>query len=353
MNRYDERYEIRMAKDMDIENIMQFIDKYWKKGHIMSCDREYFEYEFKEKNTVNFIIAIDKSTGNIEAILGFLKSSHTQGKVDIWGSIWKVNDSHHNEPLLGIELQKRVDKLAGCRYHNGIGINPHTALPLMRMFFRRNVGKMNQYYMLNENLKEYRIAQINQKIVKEINQEEALILIPINSFEELINRYSIGEHNKKAIPYKDEWYVQKKFFSNPRRKYMVYGIVKSLTDKKIKGFIVLRECSYQGSSVLRILDYYGKQENFGRIGGALHDMILANHYEYVDLYTLGFEEKYIQQAGFVKREENSVNIIPNYFEPFEKKNIDIYVQYENENTVFFKADGDQDRCNYYEVTVDE
>ena len=62
MNRYDERYEIRLAKYNDIVNIMDFINKYWKQGHIMSCDREYFEYEFLEEDNVNFILAIERST---------------------------------------------------------------------------------------------------------------------------------------------------------------------------------------------------------------------------------------------------------------------------------------------------
>ena len=79
--------------------------------------------------------------------------------------------------------------------------------------------------------------------------------------------------------------------------------------------------------------------------------MLLNQYEYVDFYTLGFNEKYIESAGFRKREENCCNIIPNYFEPFERENVDIWVQYDNENTVFFKADGDQDRCNNFEEKI--
>lgn len=31
MNAYDVRYEIRLANKSDIDSIMKFIDKYWKK----------------------------------------------------------------------------------------------------------------------------------------------------------------------------------------------------------------------------------------------------------------------------------------------------------------------------------
>ena len=70
MNAYDVRYEIRLANKSDIDSIMKFIDKYWKKNHIMSRNRELFEYEFLEDDgTVNFLLAIDRKNGLIQALL--------------------------------------------------------------------------------------------------------------------------------------------------------------------------------------------------------------------------------------------------------------------------------------------
>ncbi len=62
MNQFDTRYEIRLANSSDIDLIMDFIDKYWKKGHIMSRDRDLFRYEYQDGNQINFILAIDKNT---------------------------------------------------------------------------------------------------------------------------------------------------------------------------------------------------------------------------------------------------------------------------------------------------
>ena len=56
MNKFDEQYEIRLALYKDIENIMDFIHKYWKKDHILMKDRRLFEYEFLEGKQVNIII---------------------------------------------------------------------------------------------------------------------------------------------------------------------------------------------------------------------------------------------------------------------------------------------------------
>ena len=44
-NRFDTRYEIRLAMYSEISEIMQFIDEYWKKGHILATNRDFFEYE--------------------------------------------------------------------------------------------------------------------------------------------------------------------------------------------------------------------------------------------------------------------------------------------------------------------
>ena len=46
MNKYDEKYEIRLANENDIDSIMTFIDEHWKKNHILAVDRELFKYEY-------------------------------------------------------------------------------------------------------------------------------------------------------------------------------------------------------------------------------------------------------------------------------------------------------------------
>lgn len=104
MNKYDERYDIRLARYDEIDKVMEFIDKYWKKNHIMARDRKLFEYEFLDGDEVNVMIAIDKSTNTIEAMSGFLKASSNTHTPDIWGSIWKVNNQKSNMTFLGVEL---------------------------------------------------------------------------------------------------------------------------------------------------------------------------------------------------------------------------------------------------------
>lgn len=341
MDELDESYEIRLASKEDIDNIMQFIDKYWKKGHIMGRDREYFEYEFVEGDQVNFILAIDRSSGKIEALNGFLKASQDREKKDIWGSIWLSLNSDERSKKLGIELIRRKPILTNCRYSLGTGDNPRTAVPLLRLFLKKKTTKMKQYYMLNACLEEFRIAVIlNKPQLPTLLQEKELFRI--SHFEEL--RASFDINDNENIPYKDEWYVEKKFFNNPRRNYISYAI-RSRDAEKFDAFFVVREEVIGESKAVRILDYYGDHEALASVGGRLQQWLQENQYEYVDFYHLGFDESILSKAGFTMRTDVDMNIIPNYFSPFEQKNIDIWVSYDSEGTVFFKADGDQDRAN--------
>ena len=112
MNRFDEQYDIRLARADETAEIMDFLDKHWKKGHILSVNKELFNYEFLDKDeaTLHIIIAKNKVNHKICGMCGFLPCSDTEdvSKRDIWGSIWKVVDEVGILPFLGIELIKRL-----------------------------------------------------------------------------------------------------------------------------------------------------------------------------------------------------------------------------------------------------
>ena len=61
----------------------------------------------------------------------------------------------------------------------------------------------------------------------------------------------------------------------------------------------------------------------------------------------GLPENLFTKMGFDLLDLDGEIIIPNYFEPFEQRNVRIEVAYKtkNNNYVAFKADSDQDRPN--------
>lgn len=343
MNKYDERYEIRLGTKSDIDNIMEFIDLYWKNGHILSIDRKLFEYEFLDGNQVNMLLAIDKKTKKIEGIFGFIYCSKSSdpSKRDIWGSLWKVVEEHDNMPFLGIELAKRAYDITGCRMHIGNGANPNTTIPLRKMFFRDKTGKMKQYYFLNSNIKEYKIAKISvQKENSYIPKENLTGIIELNSFIEVKEFLDIEVLD--VYPYKDNWYIERRYFKHPYYKYKFWGL---RTKEKNEAIVIAREVDALGKKILRIIDYIGNHEVFSETGSFWNDIIMENEYEYIDFFEYGIRDDILENAGFVLREEDDTNVIPNYFEPFVQSNVDIWFHYKFEGTTFFKGDCDQDRPN--------
>ena len=346
MNKYDERYEIRLARKSDIDDIMRFIDEHWRKGHIMARDRKLFEYEYVDGDgdDVNFVLAIDRRTRSIEGVFGFLSCSRTTdpARKDIWGSMWKVVDGRDNIPFLGVELARRVVALTGCRTQIGTGANPKTTVPLRRMFFGDKTARMKHYYLLNKDIDEYRIAVIRHRPDKRPrNDGLETNLLELKSIDEVRKHFDIDSVG--TIPYKDYWYINKRYFNHPYYRYTVYGLQDE--NGTTGALMMTRAVECNGSKVLRIVDYFGDQRPFAGLGTAFEKIIRENRYEYIDFYTHGFHEAYILDAGFTLRTDNDPNIIPNYFEPFLRENVDIWVHYKYDNTLFFKADGDQDRPN--------
>ena len=341
MNIYDEKYLFRIALNEDKLKIQNFLRDHWNKNHIMVKDDEYFDFEFKNLDHYNFILAINKNTLEVEGLLGFILASNTEGKRDAWSSLWEVNENNDNIPLLGVELRKRVIKLANLRYFLDNGLNPITAVPLVRSFLKRKVAKLQHFYKINANMKQFEIASIrcvpttfplkgqfnySLKKIKVLNKED---LVPLIS--------------EDSVPYKDSEYYLKKFDNNPRRVYLKYGIYDQ--NEQLRAIIFARECMVNSNKALRIVDYCGDQSVFSYISSELGSLMKNNDYEYIDFYTYGFCEKAISEAGFSLLVKNDSNIIPNYFEPFEKKNVDIWCGSPVDNTLFYKADGDQDRAN--------
>lgn len=337
MNRFDEKYDIRLAKYEEISEIMTFINTFWKEGHILAVDRSFFEYEHVVDRQVTFLIAKEWTSGEIHGILGYLPASSDKDRYDIWGVVWKVNDKAM--PMLGIELMKRIMVCSGARTELGIGANPKTAIPLLGRILHYKTGKMKHYYSISLR-EEYKVAKIVHEVpitpesLKETRVERFYDMAEVKKrFDFTINR--------EDIPYKDAWYVERRFFSHPVYVYEVYGL--SEGQGSTQALLVCREQEQNGVKVLRIVDYIGNQELFGGIRRFVKEKLKV--YEYIDFYCLGFDERYVLEAGFTLREENDTNIIPNYFAPFVQENVEIWVNSIKEECLYFKADGDQDRPN--------
>ena len=337
MNIFDEKYEIRFARYDEIRDIMDFIEKYWKSGHILSRNRSFFEYEFVVDDRVNFVIARSREVGDIHGIIGFIPSNHNPRELYGWDVVWKVREDVAVS-MLGIELKKRLRELTGVKAMLSVGDDSRTSVPIMRVIFKSFVTKMNHYYCLACK-DEYRVARIEKKIYRNAISGFNKSVVRLYTIDEVKDKYKLF-WSEKSIPMKDYWYIEKKYFRHPIYKYMVYGLGRS--ENSITSLMICREQECNGEKVLRIIDYIGEQKNFAGLGDFFESEL--NKYEYIDMYCYGMCEEYILDAGMVKVQEDDANIIPDYFNPYELRNVDIWVGSSTEkDCVFFKGDADQDR----------
>jgi len=331
-----EKYTIRLANIEDIPDIMEFINVWWRKDHIIAIDREYLQYEFLEENgQLNFVIAVDNDTKEIKGLEGFLKTAKT-GEFDLWTSFWKVTDDAL--PLLGVEIRKKIDVLTGCRYSFGIGDNPKTTVPLMKRVFRRNCYKMQHFYMLGE-CDKYEIAVVNHPQTSRTNELCDYSIREIKDKSDFTDFWNVV-YDSKWIPCKDAKYYTDRFFDNPIYKYNMFGVFDAETPVS---FFITREQKCGDKSVIRIVDYYGNDNGIVAMGGFIKSMIVEKSIEYADFYCFGYNEEKLIEAGFDVLAEEDSNIIPNYFYPFVQSNIDIWLDSPVEGAKFSKGDSDQDR----------
>lgn len=330
-----EGYEIRFACNADIPAIMSFFKNHWKDTHILANDRAFFEYEFCRGREVCFVLLFNRDK-EIEGTLGYIP--YGDDNRDVFIVMWKV--INNGQLFAGVGLLNYLIENGRCRHIYTSGLNEGTRNIYRYMGFQ--TGKLSHYYMINSAC-DNKIALIEDET--EINKNEpdgsvAMELKEIEEEEEFL-KYYIPEKREDKIAKSAEYMVHR-YFRNPKYKYRIYQL--SEEGKLTPSFLIVRRQQTNDSNILRIIDFVGDESLLQYVGVPLREMMDGMGYEYIDMYVFGIDDNILLEAGFTKREENSKNIIPDYFSPFVRKNVDIGIFWEKEtNPIIFKGDGDQDR----------
>lgn len=331
---------IRFAQKSDIKNIMKFIDTCWKKGHILGTDRVFFEYEHLLDEGVTYVISVNNDNANdINAILGYIP--YGKSNRDVMTVMWKANHTAHSS--LGLELFQYLKENGDVRIMASPGTNPK--LKGVYCYLGYLFGKLTQWYRLSQR-KEYCVADISNDEIP--NVHGCVTYTKLNTWDSMAAQFDFEGYNRNAKPYKEQWYIKKRYFNHSIFTYEVFGVRKNgvpeCTDDKYPLVVIFRVINVNGTSVLRLIDCIGDFSILALISNLLDDVLQKYDAEYVDCYEVGLPDFWMSGAGF-KKVEGSGNIIPNYFEPFVRENIDIYYFSNDPDIVLFKGDGDQDRPN--------
>lgn len=330
-----EKYLIRYATYKDIPAIKKFIDQNWKKNHILVQENGLFEWQYTS-DKLDFVLGID-DMGKIQGMLGFISYDDTEER-DIATSMWKANSG---TGFLGIKLLMFILSNEPHRTLFSPGINVRTSGGIYKRL-QIQTGRMNQWYRLRK-LDSYTVAKIKDIDIPKYKINENAKFVRYDSFKMFQEDFNFDKYvSKECIPYKSITYLKRRYFEHPSYGYLTYGIKQNGIETNALIVLRIQECN--GSAVLRFVDCIGNLEALGSITVFLDQLLIELDAEYVDMYEKGLSGEMLHDAGWMKLDDTP-NIIPNYFSPYEQRNVDVNYCTTDENIVLFRGDGDQDRPN--------
>lgn len=338
--------KIRLARKKDLESIQLFLEKNWSKNHIFVKNKELFLWQHQLKDEqINFAIAHNKQN-NICGALGYISSNISEPNKGAWLGIWVVNKSLCDGKNTGIELLRLLinnfnpsfiagtalsDEVINIYKFMGFKIirTEHFFLPLLESskIFKSSKKPLET---LDENY-----LDIKKLIINDIDSE--ISEIDNISSEKLFLGYTFKMSNK------DSKYLVHRYVNHPSYKY---SILKIEEDNSTKSILITKEINIYKRKILRIVDVLLINFNItpNLYADILTKFIQKNNYDYLDFVVGGKGKDIAQKFGLFNRTDK--DIIPNNFEPFEKKNVDNTIGYKIDNKddfYFFKGDSDSDR----------
>lgn len=343
---YEKNYIFKLGDIEDYDLIINFINEYWKKDHILTKSKELFDWQHLDtvRHRYNFVLAVERSTQTIAGLIGFILSDIYDVKIQYpirWGAIWKVREDIAPKGL-GICLKYFLEKKVPAPYAAGIGLSEYSREINKKL--GEDVGKLKLYYMLNEEKKTgFRLASGVTEKDYSFNTASSCKKINKISFQDLLDQ---EEEYYRFIPeYKTPLYYMNRYGRHPIYTYDVYEIA---DNHSAKACIILRQCRAEGACALTIVDYIGNGLELEGTYKQFQEILKKYDAEYISFYELGLFEEGIAKAGFKERCFSKI-VIPLYFEPLVRENVDIDYHFisdrENCAKIILKGDADQDRPN--------
>lgn len=335
-------YKFKICEKEDLPRLLTFIDTYWKKNHILVRSKEILDFQYYNRETgkYDFVLAENTQTGELDGIRGWIRVDQYDPALaqydEVWSAVSKVRtDVENNEiKVLGSYLWRYLEKHKGF---GTVGISRFSFA--MHTAIRHKTCSLGQHFILNRETKDFKVA-----VIPTDYQTPAETKTSNWHLREIEDVNAIADDAISAYyrPFKSKTYLVNRFAKHPVYHYHFYGIYDG---NKLKTILVGKFVEINSGKILRIVDVLGSLEDVGCLYEDFQTILKETGSEYVDFLCFGIEDDVFQRMGFDKLDpEQDKLIIPNYFEPFEAKNIVINGAYKPaERYCMFKADADQDR----------
>lgn len=333
--------EIRRCREEDLFGVMEFIDAYWIKDHILFKHRELMDWQYgdpKSKGTYNWLIAEDEE--GTQGILGFIPTFKYDPDLAVdpltWLALWKIRPQPKNHTL-GLRLMSTLAQAKGTGKLAVLGINS-THAPMYKAL-GYVVGDLKQHFTCNPNLAQTLIGAPD-------DFEPPQPLVGRATFREVDAIYLdtfilVGV----KVPCKSPRYFLNRYLIHPIYQYRIFAIE---LDGCSRALLSMRIASNNGARVLRIVDFLGDEEVLAESGSAIGQLLDEEGCEYADFLEYGLLPSVLVACGFRQAIHGSAVVVPNYFEPFLRRSTRIQFAIKGvraEDLAIFRGDGDQDRPN--------
>jgi hypothetical protein len=330
--------DIRICRDDDIAAVMTFIDQHWRKHHVLATSRKLMDWQYRQAGGhYNFVLALEGD--DLLAILGFIPVDRydraLQERAAVWLALWKLRGDVKVAGL-GLRMLRFLDRTHGTKTIAVNGIN--AAHPPMYQALGYRTGILRHSYIFNPNFGSNALAILDPAGVVPAPRPGQAVMREMNlqSLQQLHLR--TADQNKSPV------YFAERYLRHPFYRYHVH----LFSHGSLQALLATRVARHGNAAALRIVDFLGDVNVLAQIGGCLDDLMQLHGAEYVDFMNSGIPQGLLAQAGFAELDFDGPLIIPNRFEPLDRKNHRVFFAIKSgdiSEPLIFRADGDQDRPN--------
>ncbi len=318
--------QITRCKIKEIPELQEFIHNHWKENHILSRNRELFNWQYVKGNKVNFIIAKDRN--KIKGMLGFIpqnlfyKKDVSERALVIWTSMWRSIELNLGMSLLHYFTEKLNPKVIAGGNLSDTAKDIYSCLGY-------TIGNLNVFYMINQDKKEFKILKnfdgryISEQRVdnrkKEFYFKDNSNILSTNS-KFIYSAEDVGLKHYSDVYSVDnyDFYIKNRYIKHPvyNYKYIVIG-----KENELKSVIVYRIIP---NKCIFIVDCSGYTADFTNLGHVFQEIMKENDVEYIVFMNTCWGRINMASSGFIERKRKTKGgsnmIIPTLFEPFKSTN---------------------------------
>ena len=301
-----------------------------------------WQHSNQQGEALNFVLA--EAGSSIVGILGFISFRSFDPSLandTIALAIWKRTDQADRGT--GLQMLTWLMDQKKPRSVIAVGANRAT-LPIYKSL-GFTTGSMSHFALFRQDLEMSTITgqriRPSQKLGAGLN-----LLTQENELSENTMR-SVEGFLSSNQPAKSARYYQHRFQKHPRFNYQFVTLGRHSYAELL---VVFRTIEVEGAVVIRVVDIAGDLKQIPFAANALAEVVSQVGAEYLDILAYGIDEVAMVSNGFQSPETDPDLMIPNYFDPFERTNVDVLLAYTSNHTDsdsfhLHPADSDQDRPN--------